>query len=122
MNYRTYDPDLRHCMAEIEEVLKKYDCAAFVSLHSRTHGEFKVCVEHMTWSNVRFLREGEAFHLKIYMKSDKENTEATVGAIYSMRDMAAMVFQMTEKMANSIEQQVKVEHVPFGGKISNEDR
>jgi hypothetical protein len=119
---KSYDHSLRDCMKEIEEVLKKYDCAAFISLNSKTHAEFKLCIEHMSWSNARFLKEGEAFHIKIHQKSNKENTEATVAALYSMREMSALAFQQTNQIAQIIEQSVKVEHVAFGGGITNEDR
>lgn len=117
---KTYDEKLRHAMNDIYDLLRKYDIAGFIVLESKTHGEFKMAIDHMSWSNIRFLKEGQAAHIKIYAKSDKENTEATVGAIANIRDMCAMGFQQTEFMMNKIEQQVKVEHIR--SEITNEDR
>lgn len=118
----TYDPKLRECMAEIEGVLKKFDCGGFFSLNSKTHGEFKMCVETPSWSNIRFLKESTAVHVKLHAKTDHANTEATVAMLANMRDLSAGVFRQTEEIMRQIETQVKVVHVPFGGRITNEDR
>lgn len=113
-----YDQRLRDAMEEIEEVLKRYDIGGFIALQSRTHGEFKLAIDHMKWSIVRFIRNGEAVHLKLYTKSRHKDTEDTVSVIAGIRDVCALGFSQAEQ----IEEQVKVVHVPFGGGITNEDR
>ncbi len=109
-------------MVEIEEVLKRYDCGAFVSLHSKEHGEFKMIVEHMSWSNVRFLRKGEVAHVKLYMKLAKANTTSTVAMLASMRDLAAVMFNNADIMMKQLEVQAKITHIPVHKRITNDDR
>lgn len=119
---RSYDPNLRECMAEIEEVMKRHDCGGFVSLHSQTHGEFKMIIEAPSWSNVRLVKEGRALHIKLHMKSAKEKTEATVAMLAGMRDLCALAFDQADKIMKTIETHAKVEHLPIAGRITNEDR
>lgn len=119
---KSYDPSLRAAMAEIAEVLKKHDCGGFVSLASKTHGEFKWFLEEPSWSNVRFLKEGSAAHIKIHMKSSPENTEATAHMIFSGRDLCAEAFLQYDKMVNIIRQSVRVDHTPTMEAVKNDDR
>lgn len=120
---KSYDANLRQAMSEIEEILKKHDIGAFVSLHSRSHGEFKMCIETPTWSNARFVKNGDAVHIKLYMKSEHKKTEDTVAMLASMKDMAAMCFAHANQIMDTVEYHAKVEHIPFGkGGITNEDR
>lgn len=110
-------------MFEISEVMKRHDIGGFVVLQDQSHTEFKYFIDTPSWSNVRWVKDGEAMHLKIYAKSDKENTESTVGMLYSIRDLCAAGFMQMDRLANQIEQSVKVEHIPFGmNGITNEDR
>lgn len=111
---KNHDPKLREAMVEIEEVLKRYDIGGYVILQSNKHAEFKFCIETPTWSNLRFVKEGEAWHIKLYSKSDRENTNATVAMLYSIRDLCALGFQTMSQAAVQIEQHVKVEHIVFG--------
>lgn len=119
---KNYDPKLREAMDEIVEVLKKHDVGGFIALGSRHHAEFKMAIDHMSWSNVRFMKDGERVHIKLHSKSDHANTEATVGLVASTRDLCALGFQQTEAIMKQIEQHVKVEHVVFGKGINNDDR
>jgi hypothetical protein len=117
-----YDPKLRECMAEIEETLKKFECGGFICLSSKTHGEFKMCIETPSWSNVRFIKGDKGIHIKLYTKSDHARTEATVAMLAQFRDMAAMLFKQTDQIMEQIQHHAVVEHVPFGGGINNDDR
>ena len=119
---KSYDQKLRDAMSEIEEVLRKYDCGALISLHSKSHSEFRLFIETPTWSNVRWIRDGQGVHLKLHSKSDHENTEATVAMLADIKDQCAMWFLNTEKLMEQIKSHVTVVHVPFGGGIKNEDR
>ncbi len=118
----SFDPKLRECMVEIEKLMKKYDCAGFISLNSPTHGEFQSFLTHMTWSNIRFIphSKGEAAHVKIHMKSSPQKTEATVFAIFAIRDMAALCFQQMDQIAKQIGSAVEINHPPPN--ITNEGR
>ena len=114
-----YSPALREAMKDIEAVMRKHDIGGFVTLQNKTHAEFRFFVDIPTWSNVRWLKDEKGFHLKLHAKSDKQNTDATVGMLYSIKDLCALAFGQMDKVSNQIEQQVKVEHIPFGGKGIN---
>jgi hypothetical protein len=119
---KSYDPKLREAMNEINKILKAYDIGGFVVLNSKTHSEFKLFLDTPTWSKVRWVSDGKALHLKVHMKSTPKETEATVHMLYSVRDLCGMQFMMLDKLATQVEQSVKVEHLPFGGGIKNDDR
>jgi hypothetical protein len=116
----TYDPALRAAMDDIEKVLKKYDIGGFVSLASRTHGEFKMFIETPSWSNARFMKEGKAIHVRLHSKSDHANTEDTVAMLDNIQKMSALAFQQADGIVKMIEKHVKVERTPMN--ITNEDR
>jgi hypothetical protein len=118
----SYDQNLRNAMYEIEDILKKYDCGGFVSLHSQSHGEFKLAIDSPTWSMISKLRSGDAAHLKLHMKSKPLETEGTVGMIASLRDTALMLFKTSDELMTRIQQVVEVDHTPIFGRISNDDR
>jgi hypothetical protein len=120
---KNYSPKLREAMGEIEEIMKHYDIGGFVILNDRDHAEFKYFIDSPTWSNVRRVKDGEALHLKLHVKSDKAKTESTISMLYSVRDLCGLGFLQMDKLANQIEHHVNVEHLPFGPNgISNEDR
>jgi hypothetical protein len=120
---KSYDPKLREAMTEIEEVLKKHDIGGYIALTSKTHSEFRVAIDIPTWSVVRYIRDGEAVHIKLYTASRHADTEATVHMIASIRDQSVLAFGQTEQIMNKIEEQIKVVHVPFGRDgITNDDR
>lgn len=111
-----YDPALKAAMKEIEEVCAKHDCAAFVSLHSKTHGEFRFCFPK--WSMVRIIDKEDGkqgWHLKAHMKTRPEETTATVAFIYQLQDIAGNLFMTLDKVKGMITQHMKVEHSPFPG-------
>lgn len=119
---KKYDENLRLAMDEVSEVLKKRDCGGYVSLFSKSHGEYKLFIEHMTWSNVRFLKDGKTLHVKLHAVSDHENTESTVGMLMGIKDMAALIFQGSEDIIEQMKKHIHIEHTPFGGGINNDDR
>lgn len=117
---KSYDPKLREAMHEIDEILHKYDIGGFISLCSRTHTEFKMPIDTPTWSNIRYVKNGDAVHIKLHSKSDHKNTEDTVAMLASMRDMAGTCFTNCDAMLDMIEKHVKVTHIR--GEIRNDDR
>lgn len=123
MEVKNYDPVLRQAMLEIEQVLKKHDIGGFVALSSKTHAEFKMAYNSPTWSNVRFVDDGEVVHLKFHIESDKENTNSTVAMLCNLRDLCVLGFGETDEIIKHIEKHVEIKHKPFGPNgISNEDR
>ncbi len=121
MDELTYDPKLRVAMKEIDDVLAKHDIGALVALQSRSHTEFKMAIEP-TWSLVRYIRKGEAVHIKLH-HSKQPQLDQTTAMIFNFRDMAALFFSQMDFIAKKVEQHAKVDHKPFGPHgISNDDR
>jgi len=117
----TYDPKLRVAMKEIDAVLAKHDIAALVALQSQTHSEFKMAIEP-TWSLVRYIRKGDAVHIKLH-HSKQPQLDQTTGMIWNFRDLAALFFTQMDAIAKKVEQHSKVTHKTFGPHgISNDDR
>lgn len=120
MNDKRYDPKLREAISKIEDILEKYDIGGAIVLCSETHSEFKLALDTPSWSNIRLIKGGKGFHVKLYMKSDKKRTEASVGMLYSIRDMSGSFFMQCDQISKQIEQNVIVEHKPFHG-LNNDD-
>lgn len=118
----TYDPKLREAMAEIKEIMKKYDVGGYVALGSKSHYEFAMLIDVPSWSMLRWTTENGQAHLKIYAKSQKENTDATVGLLVNLKDLCALGFGQLQKCEEQLRQVVEIEHTPFGKGISNDDR
>jgi hypothetical protein len=122
MSKAEYDPRLRECLQEIEDLLKFYDAGGFVSIHSKTHGEFKVMIEHMSWSQVKMIGERKAMHIKLHMGTSPENTEATIAMVDDARSIAANFFKFFDKVLEAVKKQADVVTKPIFERINNEDR
>lgn len=107
-----YDPKLRTAMAEIKNILARFDIGAAVVLQSETHTEFEMHLEP-SWSLIRFVRDGDALHIKLHF-SKKEQLTQTVGMIYSFRDVCALIFRHCDQIAKQIEEHADVTHTVFG--------
>ncbi len=94
-----YDPKLREAMAEIGQVLIKYDCMASVILASPTHSEY-LFVPDAAWSVAKWEGDGEnrklRFRSKLVDFPSKEAqhtaTEATVHGISSIQWLSAKMY------------------------------
>lgn len=62
-----FDPELKKAMLEVQDILRKYDCAASIILISPTHSEFLYHVE-TSWSVMKM--EGPGY---IRFKSKKDD-------------------------------------------------
>lgn len=116
-----YDPKLRQAMKEIDLILTKYDIGAIVALTSERHVEYKIHIEP-NWSLARFVRDGEAFHLKLH-HSKQPNLDWTMGMLCGFRDIAALFFSQLNEMIRRVEQHAKIDHKPLRiADIDNSDR
>lgn len=121
MSDKRYSPKLRVAIAEVEAVLRKHDVGGMISLYSEQHCEFKFVIDP-SWSLARFIRQGEAFHMKIY-HSQQPKLDYTVGMLHSMRDIAALFFSQADQMCKQIAMHGIVERRPFAvSDINNDDR
>jgi hypothetical protein len=111
-----YNPKLRACKHEIAGILKKYNVLANIILaDGEGIGEFGMFIGEDTadWSTIRFLK-GNRVHLKLYAKSDKENTNKTVNALYHFKDILGMLFMQNEEMIKMIEKHFEIEKTGTG--------
>jgi len=122
---KTFDPFLRKAMAEIVAVMKKYDCAGYVALGSRSHFEFRFHID-ASW-NVMTMEEAEhgmvSLRLRFKGKAGPEKLEAinaTVGFLYNLRDNQFLQLRGLQQFIEGLEQQAIVEHRP--GEPKNDDR
>jgi hypothetical protein len=118
---KNYDPKLRAAMAEINNVMKRYDICGIVGLCSESHQEFVMKIESK-WSLAYYKRDGEAVHLKLH-QSKQPQLDQTGGMIFGLRDLAALFFGQLDHIAKRVGQVMQVDHKPFGKNgITNDDR
>jgi len=117
-----FDPELKILIDEIDPILKKYDVMAFITVHSKTHGEFRMFFP--TWSTCQWEIDSLR-RVNLRFKSKKsdghthEQTESTIGALLSIRDMCAQVFAWMQDLKSQLDKHMKIEHtrspiVPHG--------
>ena len=114
----TYDPKLKELAAKIEALCQEYSAGAFISLISKTHGEFRYVLPKWTslletisaagLPMVRLLHKKELGHTH-------EQAELTAHFLFSLRDTAALCFSFCEKFIEKIDEKWKPEHEPFAG-------
>ena len=103
-----FDPELKLFMDELKPIFDKYKIFGFVSVTSRTHGEFRLFLpEH---SVMRLEGNGVRFKAKKGVEKH-EDVEATVFALMSMRDQAAELFGLTERLQEEISKHIEIDHV-----------
>lgn len=118
-----YDQNLRKAMAEIQAIMKKYDCAGVVSLQSENHGEFLLWLE-ASWSLIEMDKSEDGrstIKFKMRHKMQKE-MDATAAFVYANRDLFQMWYNNFDDIACGLEAHAKVTHQPIGDRINNDDR
>lgn len=90
------DPRLKAALKEIERVMDKHDCGGIISLHSRTHTEFKFHVPN--WALFRFLKGPDKDLSKLHIKhrgvTDMDSTVSTYHLLFDAQEVCARFFQM----------------------------
>lgn len=102
-------------MAEITAVMQKHDIGGFIMLASTTHTEFKFRVHEPSWSMLSPVHDSAGpFGWRLKMRKAEpektEKTEQTIGMIYSMRDMGAILSDGMDKIIAKIETKCDVTH------------
>lgn len=114
----SYDPRLREAMSKIEKICEEFDCGAYVSLTSETHGEFRFvlpkwgCLYEDVDSQQR-----EIIRLKtVNMKNDivmQRKAELTAHFVFGTMDMMGTTFLLLNKFKDEMQEKWKVEHKAF---------
>ena len=104
----------RECVAEIMDVLKRYDMAGAIAVVDKERCMFKY--HFPTWSvislgadHVRFKAKREDFPSR---EAQKEAVELSAHIVMQMRDTAANTFGLMESLGKQLEEQVGMEHTP----------
>lgn len=126
---KTYDPNLRLAIAEIQEVLKQRDCMAVINLGSKSHGEFLLHLD-TSWTVVTMdkTQDGRAA-LRVRAKGIKvgtpahENLESSLAFVCNSADLCNRWGQIFYGIKAKIAQQSILTHDPLtDDKIFNDDR
>jgi hypothetical protein len=104
------DPKLKEAAAEIDAICEKYGIAAFYALASSTHAEFKL--QFPEWSLVQMEPHGKGVRLQA-KSTERELSTASIHLVYSLRDIAGLMFQNLEAIAQVIDEKLGVQHQPF---------
>lgn len=112
-----YDPKLKDCVEEIETIMRKYDCGGLVTLHSKSHGEFKIIIPK--WSLAKYeVQENSqlGFRIKVTKeeltqnKSLKKDLESTISMILGIKDISARSFLFMEELEKKLREKIEIEN------------
>lgn len=119
---KKYDPKLRQAMGEIENILKKYDCAAIVGLFSKNFVEFKY-EPQASWSLIEFkMNPDHSANVKIKMRPKMQaEMDASSAFLFNARDLSALFFRQSDVLCKELQKHAKVEHKPFAN-LNNDGR
>lgn len=113
------DPKLKAALAEIEQIMEKHDCGGIISLHSKTHTEYKFVMPK--WSLITFAEpnpDGKTVQVDVKHrgKSNPEDTVATYHLMFDAQHVCEVFVEMFAKLRaflESVPEIGKIETVPF---------
>ena len=104
-----FSPKLRSVAHELADVMKKHDVAGLIVISEGLGmSEYKLVLESPTWSNVRFMKDGKAIHLKFHGKSNPVETQRTTNAIVGLRDVLGHNFMLLDKLYDLFKERIEV--------------
>jgi hypothetical protein len=107
-----FSPTLRHAIAEMREKLRRYDIAGVIMLFNGAgHAEYAIQITEPTWSALQFDPAGIRF--KSAMKTggliEKKKSAMTINMLVLVRDIAAKVFDVADKMVAMLSQHMEID-------------
>lgn len=100
-------------MKAIEAVYKKYDLGGVATVsEGRGEVKYRMFIDTPSFSTIDFIRSAEAVHIKMHLKSDRENVERTVNMLVNTKKVIGQMFLNLSEMEELIEQTVKIERGP----------
>lgn len=110
----SYDPKLKECLTKIEALCKQYECGAYVSLVSRTHGEFRYVLPEWAAMKEEIDDEGRVCGVRLTCKKEeREKAEFTAHFLHSSRDIAALAFKFFDHFIEATQKKWNTEHTSF---------
>lgn len=109
-----FSPKLKAAMKEIENIMVKNDIGGICVLSDKDeHNEYRIQITQPSWSMLRDLKDKDGnhtgIHIKAHMKSNKEETLATVNMVSAIRDLSASVFKMTDDIFKRLGDVMEIE-------------
>lgn len=104
-----YSPKLKKAASEIKEILKKYDIAALVTLHTNGFAEY---INEITpsYSCASFTPDG---NIRVQTKGrSKEDVAATVNMISILQNVSASHFMAYDQVIKQLEMVIDFENGP----------
>jgi len=104
----------RECMAEIVEVLKKYDMAGAVTIVTKTHVMSKY--DFPAWTTLTIVDNGLRFRAKREdfpsREAQQKAIELSVHVLIEMRDMARDTVVAANRLLRYLANKLHIEHLP----------
>ncbi len=102
-----FDPKLKEFMAEIDPIIKKYNVSGFVSVTSKSHGEFKI---FFASDSCIYFEGNHGIKIKAKQGIDHERLEASVFSLLSMKDDAIRMFGLVENIEGELRKHIEIDH------------
>lgn len=105
----------RECVAEITDVLQRYDMAGAITVVHKQGSMFKYMFP--SWSCIRF--EGSQLRFRAHhseypsQEAQRQAVELSTHIVLQIRDIAAQTFGMFDNVAKMLEEKFDIEHRPF---------
>lgn len=109
----SYDPKLKEAMAKIQRICEQYDCGGYVSLTSRTHGEFRYILPQWTGLQEE-LRDGVVVGIRLRVKKEeRDKAELTAHFIHSNLDVVVQMFHLFSHFVDMTKEKWGTVHKSF---------
>lgn len=114
-----FDPILKKAALEIQEIMQKYEIGGFVSLTSKTHGEF-VTVLNPPWSVIKQTKENGSINIRVLSRSQDFKSreeqrianDLTAHLVFSQADMALNLLKTLDYLKTKLNEAWNVTHQP----------
>jgi hypothetical protein len=108
-----FDVKLKSAMAEIEAIIRKYDIGGFVTLGSKTHGEFEIFYPKWGLLDCEKMPNGQQMLKVKIRKAQPELTDSTIAFLLNTRDTCLLMAHNLQQVEDGLRKQVEFDHVPL---------
>lgn len=113
MNDKNVDPKLKAALKEIEKVMDRYNCGGIISLHSKTHTEFKFHLPR--WALFRFITgDKPGIHIKHRGETNPGDTVSTYHLLFDAQEVCGRFFMLIDNVRLRLKEcGIEVDYTPF---------
>lgn len=105
-------PKLKACMAEIKQVMDRYDCGGFAVLSSKEHTEFELHLPEWSVASMAQAKEGDgrtAMHIK-HRANNHAGTTSTLHLLLTVRDCCGLMAKQMNEIYEYCKDVLGIEH------------